>query len=192
MARSTPTSARREETVLRISRRRALIGLATAITVAAGTAPAAARAAATHAPACQSHQLVTTLGNANGAAGSVYYTLQFANLGGACTLSGFPGVSAVNATGTQLGKAAAHSGGGGKTVTLKAADPRKGTFSTASATLRITEALNYPSATCSPTLAYGLRVYPPNQKAGVAVPLPFAACGSSSVSLMSIGAVKAG
>jgi len=40
----------------------------------------------------------------DGAAGSVYYTLQFTNLSGhACTLRGYPGVSAVSLSGHQLG-----------------------------------------------------------------------------------------
>jgi hypothetical protein len=159
--------------------------LAALSTTAAGILPALAKTAA---PACKSGQLVAKIGSPSGAAGSTYYKLTFANLGSACTLTGYPGVSAVNVRGKQVGSPAKRSGGTVKTITLKAATTA--TFSTASATLQIVEAGNFPATRCKPTLAAGLRVYPPNQQAALAVPLPFEACSKTGTAYVSIGAVK--
>lgn len=168
--------------------RRSLLIPTAAVLAALGSGAAMTASASAKSPACKTGQLVATLGNPNGAAGSTYYELTFANLGSACTLSGFPGVSAVNVKGAQLGSPATRSGGAVKTVTLKAATAE--TFSTASATLRVVDAGNFPSTKCRQTLAAGLRIYPPNQKVALAVPLPFGACSKSGTEYLSIGAVK--
>jgi hypothetical protein len=139
------------------------------------------------APACQTGQLVSFISASNGAAGSIYYTLQFDNLGATCTLSGYPGVSAVSLTGKQLGTPAIKTGAKGRTVRLAGA--KDGRWGTASAQLRIVEAGNFPTARCEPALAAGLRVYPPNQTAALAVPLPFQTC-TTSQSVLSVTAVK--
>ena len=67
-------------------------------------APAGAAAAAT-APKCATSSLVVWLDtDGNGSAGSVYYNLEFTNLSArTCTLTGYPGVSAVGLGGGQLG-----------------------------------------------------------------------------------------
>jgi hypothetical protein len=154
---------------------------------AAHAVPAVAKTAA--APACTTRQLVATIGSPNGAAGSIYYKLTFTNLGSACTLAGYPGVSAVNVEGAQLGSPATRSGSGSRTITLKAASINS-VFPTASATLQIVEAGNFPTARCNQTLAAGLRVYPPGQKAALVVPLPFDACAKTGTTYLAIGAVK--
>jgi hypothetical protein len=156
-------------------------------TAAAEAGPAGAKT--TTAPACKTGQLVATIGSPNGAAGSIYYKLRFANLGTACTLTGYPGVSAVNIEGAQLGSAASRGGGGSRTITLRAATVNA-VFSTASATLQIVEAGNFPVARCHQTLAAGLRIYPPNQKTALAVPLPFDACAQRGTTYISVGPVN--
>jgi hypothetical protein len=109
----------------------------------------------------------------NGYAGGVGYTLKFTNLSGhACTLHGFPGVSAVSLTGGQLGKPAGWSGTPA-TVTLASGV-------TASATLLITNVGNYPPSQCHPVTAAGLRVYPPGQTASRQIPFPFGACSDGA------------
>ena len=163
--------------------------LAAAVAVAGTTAalalPAGASAATT--PACRTGQLVSFVSGSNGTAGSIVYTLRFDNLGPTCTLTGYPGVSAVNLKGKQLGKPAGKSGGAGHTVRL--AGPHDGTWGSTTTQVQIVEAGNFPTAKCEPALAAGLRVYPPNQTAALAVPLPFEACttGQSFMSVKAVG-----
>jgi Protein of unknown function (DUF4232) len=135
--------------------------------VAAGAAPATGAI-----PACATSGLVVWLdGGAGVAAGSAYYPLTFTNLSGrACTLAGYPGVSAVGLAGGQLGRAAARDRTArARTVVLAAGR-------SATAMLQIATAENFPRATCRPVTAAGLRVYPPGQTAARLVPFPFSAC----------------
>src|SRR5713226_6886180 len=76
-----------------------------AIALAAPRSAAAARAAVT--PTCGAADLTAWLGiPGDGAAGSIYYELELSNTSShACTLFGFPGVSAIDAHGHQLGSA---------------------------------------------------------------------------------------
>ncbi|MHB1717856.1 MAG: DUF4232 domain-containing protein [Acidimicrobiales bacterium] len=139
---------------------------------------------------CSTTNLRVSLGPGNGAAGSSYYPLVFTNVGTVpCTLSGYPGVSAVTgAEGTQEGAAAsrATSTTAPATVTL-AAD------GTASALLRIVVAQNYPAATCHPAAAAGLRVYPPGDLAAAFVPeASLEVCTSAGDQVLSVGAVQPG
>ena len=70
--------------------------------LAADTAPAAV-------PACTAADLGAwvAISQGNGAAGSIYYPLQFTNLSRhACAMRGFPGVSALDRYGHQLGSPA--------------------------------------------------------------------------------------
>jgi hypothetical protein len=116
----------------------------------------------------------------NGAAGSVFYNLRFTNLSRhKCTLFGYPGVSAVDLHGHQLGRAAARLNAHPRSVTL-----RKG--ATAKATLQIVEALNFPKSRCHPKMAAGLRVFPPNTRASRVVPFPFLACSRSGLGYLNV------
>lgn len=148
------------------------------------TQPASAVAAGT--PRCSSSSLVIWLDTqGNGTAGSVYYELQFTNLSGrTCTLSGYPGVSAVNLQGHRLGRAGSReSGAKARTVTLA-------NGASAEATLRIVVAGAFPSSSCKQTTAAGLRVYPPNQTTAKTVPFPFEACARSGPTVLSVGPVR--
>ena len=53
------------------------------------------------------------------------------------------------------------------------------------------DALNYPSASCGPTKATALKIYPPNQTVPVYLPSTSTGC-AKSVQIMYIGAVQAG
>lgn len=155
-------------------------------TALAQTADGSTATAAASASRCSTSGLVPWLRTeGNGAAGSVYYQLQLTNLSGrTCTLSGYPGVSAISLSGGQLGRSATReSGAKARTITLKNGQ-------SATATLRIVEAGNFPTKTCKPVMAAGLRVYPPNQKTAKTVPFPFEACASTSVAVLSVGPVK--
>ncbi|MBV9816826.1 MAG: DUF4232 domain-containing protein [Solirubrobacterales bacterium] len=162
-----------------LSIRRTLAGtLAAGAVLAAAVSPAPADAAA---PACTSNQLVVWLNTQpNGAAGTIYYTLSFTNAGAACTLRGYPGLAAVGSRGRRLGSAAnrnpTHKV---TTVTLGAADPTRDRFSSALATVGITEVGDFSTSTCRPATALGMRVFAPGQAAAQFVPFPFAACAAS-------------
>ena len=68
-----------------------------------------ARVSSAPVPACHASQLGVwiALAQSNGAAGTIYYPLNFTNVGGhTCSLHGFPGVSAIAGNGHQLGSPA--------------------------------------------------------------------------------------
>jgi hypothetical protein len=108
---------------------------------------------------------------ANNSAGHVAYNLKFTNQSGRrCTLRGYPGVSAVNLRGRQVGPAASRNNATRtRTVTLK-------NGGTATAPIQIANAGFFSPSTCGPANAAGFRVFPPNQGASRTVPFPFPAC----------------
>lgn len=139
-------------------------------------------------PPCATSGLVVWLDTSgNGTAGSVDFGLQFTNLSGhACTLKGYPGVSAVNLAGHRLGSAASRDTTGTPHLVTLA----RGT--TAIALLQIVEADNFSNSACHRVTAAGLRVYPPNQSASKVVPFPFQACSHTGPVYLSVRAVHHG
>ena len=137
--------------------------------------------------ACPTSVLRVKQGVAQGYAGGVYQVIDFTNTSGrTCTLLGYPGVSLVSGPPyTQIGVAAKRSTSAPrKLVTLAPG-------ATANALLQIVDALNYPPASCGPTKATALKIYPPNQT--VAVYLPNASSGCSKpVQIMNISPVQPG
>jgi hypothetical protein len=139
-------------------------------------------------PSCTTSSMVIWLyipaGSA--AAGSSYFDLRFTNLSGhTCALGGHPGVSAVNLSGQQLGKAASFVGGAGP------ASVNLVNGATATSVLRITDVANFPASSCSEATAAGLRVYPPNQKTSKIVPFPFSACAKVGETFLQVEALQA-
>lgn len=160
----------------------AVAALATVVGLA--SAPAAHAAAV---PSCASRALVVWLDtNGNGTAGSTYYHLELTNLSGhRCTLTGYPGVSAVDLAGRPLGSPAARNRQNrARTITLRAGH-------TASAVLRITDTGVFSTTKCRPVTAAGLRVYPPNNTESKLVPFPFRACSRSGTAYLHVAAVTA-
>jgi Protein of unknown function (DUF4232) len=155
---------------------------------AAGSTPVTApSSAATPGPsACATNSLRVKLGLAQGYAGGVYEVIDFTNASAApCTLYGYPGVSLVSAPPyTQIGLAAKRD----TTAKVKLVTLAPG--AAANALLQIVDALNFPTATCSPVKAAYLRIYPPNQTAPVYLANPVEAC-SKPVQTLFIGAVQA-
>jgi hypothetical protein len=149
---------------------------------------AVAPPSAAAAPGCATRDLQAKAGVSQGAAGSVYQVIDFTNIGGAaCTLYGYPGVSLASGTPvTQVGQAATRSPVAGPTlVTLQPGQ-------TGNALLRITQALNYPTQTCSPKATAYLQIYPPNQTTPIYLAYTATGCVSSAVKLLTIGVVQAG
>ena len=155
-----------------------------------GNAPAAASRsspAAAGPAACPTSSLRVKQGVAQGYAGGVYQVIDFTNTSGStCTLYGYPGVSLVSGPPyTQIGLAAKRS----TSTPVKLVTLAPG--ATGNALLQIVDALNYPTASCGPTKATALKIYPPNQTAPVYLPDTANGC-AKSVQIMYIGAVQPG
>lgn len=149
--------------------------------------PASLSPAVTGPAPCATSDLNVTLGASSGYAGGVDVTIVFTNTSGTtCTLYGYPGVSLVSAPPyTQIGLAAQR----GTTTPVKLITLATG--ATASAVVQIVDALNFPPATCGPTKAAFLRIYPPNQTAPVYLANTSEAC-AQPVQTLSVTAVQAG
>jgi hypothetical protein len=157
---------------------------ATTVTVTA-TATSSSTSTAGAAAACATSALRISQSAPNGYAGGVIVTLGFTNASGAtCTLYGYPGVSLVSSTQTQIGLAAKRSGTAVKLIALAPG-------ATASASLQIVDALNFPSTTCDPVKAAYLRVYPPNQTVSVLLANTSQTC-SKPVQTLTVNPVQAG
>jgi len=177
---------------LHVSKAARRILAAAAVTCAAALAPAAALAvpghhagaARTATPACATSGLDVWLDtNGSSAAGHTGYQLQFTNLSGStCTLFGYPGVSAVTLTGTQIGSAAARNGTTPQTVTLA-------NGATTHALVVITDTSLFQPSLCNQVTAAGLKVFPPNQTHSRTVPFPFHACSKVGTIYLTISPV---
>jgi hypothetical protein len=151
-------------------------------------ATAASAALPTAVPRCTTATLRVWLGvPGDGAAGTIYYPLELSNVStSACTLYGYPGVSAVGVGGTQLGSAARRNPVHPPSLVTLAAG------ATAHATVGITDPGFFNPSVCPRAHAIGLRVYPPNDFGSTIVDYPFAACGKPGPSFLSVTVVVAG
>jgi hypothetical protein len=124
------------------------------------------------------------------AAGSMYYPVDFTNTASSpCGLYGYPGMSFVTSAdraGRQIGAPAQQNPGFGKVAVRLPAGGQ------AHAWLQVTQAGNYPSATCQPVTAHWLRVYAPGETAALYVNQSFSACSSASVQLLTVMPVRPG
>jgi hypothetical protein len=141
-------------------RRMAVTGsaaLALGLGSAAWAASSASAASNWPIPRCTPGQLAVWLnaGSGSGAAGSIYYHLDFTNTSGTtCYLDGYPGVSATGLDGTQLGDAAARD----SSVPASYVNIYPG--GTAHDILRYISA-EVSTSGCKPVYASFLKVYPP-------------------------------
>lgn len=145
-----------------------------------------ARATSGRPPPCRTAGLVIWLDDepGGGTAGSIYYKLGLTNLSGhACTLRGYPGVSAVDLGARQLGGGSSHE---------TSRSPRLVTLADGGEAVAVLRILDAGAITgCRPAIAAGLRVYPPGQTAAKVVPFPFEACSRAGQSNLVVGAVVA-
>ncbi|HEY5394193.1 MAG TPA: DUF4232 domain-containing protein [Trebonia sp.] len=143
--------------------RRTLVATATALTLGLGGAvwaTSAASAAPAAVPTCSTASLAVwvDVSQGSGAAGTIFYPLDFTNTGSrACTLRGYPGVSATTANGKQLGRAAARvPQDTAATVTIPAGG-------SAHAVLSWVEVGNFTASGCQPATASLIKVFPPGR-----------------------------
>ncbi|CAH0252504.1 hypothetical protein SRABI26_03182 [Arthrobacter sp. Bi26] len=156
-------------------------GAATESSAAAATSQAAQAGPAL----CKAGSLTaTTDSSGGGAAGSVYMQLIVTNSGTEpCLLKGYAGVSlTAGADGEPIGAAATRDDSTPVTDVLLA--PGKA----GAATLRYTQAANYPD--CTRTPAAGLRVYPPDDTDSLFLAQPLDACANTEINLLIIGAFQ--
>jgi hypothetical protein len=141
------------------------------------------------APACHRAILQAWLAIPGGiTTATKFYDLEISNISRhACTLFGFPGVSATRANGRQLGSAAMRikTSPAAQLVTL----PPGGT---AHDLLYIDDAGNVPSALCHPATAAGLRVYAPGDYQSQGFPFSFPACARRGPTYMAVTPMVAG
>ena len=138
-------------------------------------------------PACATSGLSASVGAGNGAAGSTYFPINFTNTSGsACGLYGFPGVSFVTATGSQVGAAATEDPTYPRQLVTLAAG------ATAHATLRVVDAGNYSPKTCHPVTVSRIKVYPPNQTTSLYISLAASACTNATLQILTVQTVQPG
>src|SRR3954451_8211821 len=139
--------------------------------------------------ACSASGLVVWVGEepGGGAAGSVYYRIELTNLSTAtCTINGYPKVNAVDLKGHRIGAFATHEKGkAAKPVTLAPGQ-------SATAQLRIVDALNYPADKCKATTAAGLRIAIPGGSGNKIAPLAFETCVRATTKTLSVAPVQGG
>ena len=151
-------------------------------------AASARPAAAAIPPRCGTGALTAWLGiPGDGYAGGTSYQLELSNTSShACSLYGYPGVSALGPGGHQLGRAAGRGpASASRLVTL-------GRGATAHAVLQITDVTAFPPSSCGETTAVALRVYPPGATRSLEIPFTFQACGQSGPVYLHVGTTKGG
>jgi hypothetical protein len=162
----------------------AVAGLAISTAAYAATSSGTARAGAAAVPRCTASDLGVwvAVGQGNGAAGTIYYPLEFTNLSGhTCSLFGYPGVSAIDRNGHQLGSPAGWDPGpGARTVYLAPG-------ATAHTLLAYHDAVVTTEPGCDPVYsAVLLRVYPPDQRSATYAAFAFQVCSHAGPVYMSI------
>jgi Protein of unknown function (DUF4232) len=137
--------------------------------------------------ACPTRSLSVKAGGSEGAAGSVYQTLDFRNISAAsCTLYGFPGVALAGGSPVkQIGLAAAEDHSSPRQLITLAPG------AVANAVLRIVQAANFPPSRCDLKNATHLQIYPPNQTTPVYLKYKAQAC-AKPVRILTVSVVKAG
>lgn len=162
----------------------AVCGLAISSAAYAATSSPTARAA-TAIPQCTGGFGLgawVAVSQGNGAAGTIAYPLEFTNTSGhACSLFGYPGVSAISRTGQQLGSPAGWGSlSGARRVVLAPG-------ATAHTILAYHDVMAYTGRVCDPVdTTFELRIYPPDQRLATDAAFGFEACSRAGVVYMSI------
>jgi uncharacterized protein DUF4232 len=187
-----PKAARRITAVIAAASAAGLIAVtaSAAGSSAAVLAPDTARAAAVAVPACTASDLGAwvAITQGNGAAGSIFYPLQFTNLSRhACAMRGFPGVSAIDRHGHQLGSPA------GRDHTRPVRTVVLAPGATAHAILRYGDVTVATAPGCRPVSSMlELRVYPPGQRQATYAAFSVEACSHTGPVYLVVTPLQAG
>jgi hypothetical protein len=150
---------------------------------AATSSPAAARTPAAILRCTASDLGVwVAIDQGNGAAGTIYYPLEFTNLSHhMCYLFGYPGVSALDSNGNQLGSPASWGSLAGAHIVNLAPG------ATAHTILGYHDVVVGEGPGCTQVkLAVELRVYPPGQRSSTHAAFPVPACSHAGPVYMSV------
>ena len=188
-----PKAARRAAAVIAAAAVAGLIATSAAFAASSsGAVPTAdtSRAAAAAVRACTASDLGAWVAvtQGNGAAGSIFYPLQFTNLSRhACTMRGFPGVSAIDRNGHQLGSPASRDHAvPARTVVLAPG-------ATAHTILRWSDVAVATAPGCHPvTSTFELRIYPPGQYRATYAAFGLEACSHARPIYLSVEPVLPG
>jgi Protein of unknown function (DUF4232) len=175
-----PITARRAVAAAAASVAALAISTAAYAATSSSTAPTGAAAI----PRCTAGDLGVwiAVSQGNGAAGTIYFPLQFTNLSRhTCSLLGYPGVSALDRNGRQLGSPANWSSlAGARTVDLAPG-------ATAHTLLGYHDAAVTTEPGCDPVFSTALlRVYPPDQRQATYAEFSLEACSHAGPIYMSV------
>ena len=188
-----PKTARRTAAVIAAALAAGLIAASAA--VAASSPGAVLTADTTHAaPAAVRACTAADLGawvavdQVYGTAGSGYYPLQFTNLSRhACAMRGFPGVSAVDRNGHQIGSPA------GWDHVIPARTVVLAPGATAHSILRYGDVTVTTAPGCHPTFStFELRIYPPGQRRATHAAFDFEACSHTGPVYLDVEPIRPG
>ena len=152
--------------------------------------PGSSSQAQAAAPPCTTAGLRVSKGAPNGAAGTIFYHIDFTNTSDTtCVLEGYPGVSLVSAgsnAGHQVGDDAK------RTTTTPVHPVVLASGQSAHAVLGVADAANFPPAKCKPVTAHWLKVFPPNQRSAAYVSFTTQTCALQSQPTMTVAAMTSG
>jgi uncharacterized protein DUF4232 len=184
------TTARRVAAVIAAASLTGLIAATTAFAAGSSGTRLAADTAPAAVPACTAADLGgwVAVDQGNGAAGSIYYPLQFTNLSRhACAMRGFPGVSAIDRNGHQLGSPA------GWSTMVAAHTVVLAPGATAHTILQYSDAEVTTAPGCNPVFTtFELRVYPPGQYSATHAAFGLEACSHAGPVYMRVEPILPG
>ena len=157
------------------------------VTVTPSRSPAPAAASAGPSP-CSATDLRLTVGASNGAAGTVFYPLDFTNASGsACTMYGYPGVAFVTSPGgSQVGAPARRRPPAALAVVTLEPD------AAAHATLAVSDVLIQNNCLHRQVHVRWVQVYPPDQYSALSARLGRLGCADRSLVTMGVTTVGSG
>jgi hypothetical protein len=186
-----PLTARRVVAVAAAAVAGLAISTAAYAATSSGTASTASAAIPKCTPALGQYGNVSVWvadGQGNGAAGTIYYPLEFTNISGhTCSMFGYPGVSALDHNFRQLGSPARWGSlAGARTVNLAPG-------ATAHAILAYHDVVVSTTAGCDPVnTTFQLRVYPPDQRGATFAFFGLEACSHAGPSYLGVGPIEPG
>jgi len=187
-----PKTARRIAAVIAAASAAGLIAAAASAAGSSGAALASdsARTTATAVPACTAGNLGAWVAvtQGTGAAGSIFYPLMFTNLSRhACAMRGFPGVSAIDRNGHQLGSPA------GWDHVIPARTVVLAPGATAHTILRWSDVEVTTAPGCHPVSSTSeLRIFPPGERVATFAVFDLEACSHAGPVYLDVETVQPG